>query len=150
MAEACIFHPIVEELPAVSSEYGRLRASDPKQYLERSLDSIAAHVGAMLELQRRGAVTFDYGNNIRRMAADRGVSNAFDIPGFVPEYIRPLFAEGRGPFRWVALSGEPADIAATDEHDDRLIPSPAERHIARSRIDDRPAGPLGPPLARPP
>jgi urocanate hydratase len=69
----------------------------------------------MLELQRRGAIAFDYGNNIRRMAADRGVNDAFAIPGFVPEYIRPLFAEGRGPFRWVALSGDPADIAATDE-----------------------------------
>ena len=99
-----------------------LRASDPKQYLERSLDSIAAHVRAMLELQRRGAVTFDYGNNIRRMAADRGVSDAFDIPGFVPEYIRPLFAEGRGPFRWVALSGQPEDIAVTDELVLRLFP----------------------------
>jgi urocanate hydratase len=96
-------------------EAARLRASDPKQYNERALDSIATHVRAMLELQRRGAIAFDYGNNIRRMAADRGVSDAFRIPGFVPEYIRPLFAEGRGPFRWVALSGEPADIAATDE-----------------------------------
>ena len=68
----------------------------------------------MLDLKRQGAVTFDYGNNIRRFAADRGVSDAFQIPGFVPEYIRPLFCEGRGPFRWVALSGDPADIAATD------------------------------------
>jgi urocanate hydratase len=71
-------------------------------------------VRAMLDLQRMGAVTFDYGNNIRRFAADRGVTDAFRIPGFVPEYIRPLFCEGRGPFRWVALSGEPSDIAATD------------------------------------
>jgi len=93
----------------------KLRTDDPKQYLDRALDSIAVHVNAMLELQRRGAVVFDYGNNIRRMAADRGVSDAFHIPGFVPEYIRPLFAEGRGPFRWVALSGEASDIAATDE-----------------------------------
>jgi urocanate hydratase len=93
----------------------RLRAADPKQYIDRALDSIATHVSAMLELQRRGSIAFDYGNNIRRMAADRGVSDAFAIPGFVPKYIRPLFAEGRGPFRWVALSGEPADIAATDE-----------------------------------
>jgi urocanate hydratase len=96
-------------------EAARLRVSDPKQYIDRALDSMATHVRAMLELQRRGAITFDYGNNIRRMAADRGVSDAFRIPGFVPEYIRPLFAEGRGPFRWVALSGDPADIAATDE-----------------------------------
>ena len=92
-----------------------LRARDPQQYLDRSLDSIAAHVRAMLDLQRAGAVTFDYGNNIRRFAADRGVTDAFRIPGFVPEYIRPLFCEGRGPFRWVALSGEPSDIAATDQ-----------------------------------
>jgi urocanate hydratase len=92
-----------------------LRARDPQQYLDRSLDSIAAHVRAMLELQRAGSVTFDYGNNIRRFAADRGVADAFKIPGFVPEYIRPLFCEGRGPFRWVALSGEPSDIAATDQ-----------------------------------
>jgi urocanate hydratase len=93
----------------------KLRAADPKQYVERALDSIATHVRAMLELKKRGAIAFDYGNNIRRMAADRGVSDAFTIPGFVPEYIRPLFAEGRGPFRWVALSGDAADIAATDE-----------------------------------
>ena len=82
-----------------------------------SLDSMATHVRAMLDLQRAGAVTFDYGNNIRRFAADRGVTDAFRIPGFVPEYIRPLFCEGRGPFRWVALSGEPSDIAATDQAD---------------------------------
>jgi urocanate hydratase len=92
-----------------------LRASDPEGYLNRSLDSIAAHVRAMLDLQRMGAVTFDYGNNIRRFAADRGVTDAFRIPGFVPEYIRPLFCEGRGPFRWVALSGDAADIAVTDQ-----------------------------------
>ncbi len=89
----------------------RLRASDPGEYLKRSLDSIAVHVRAMLDLKRAGAITFDYGNNIRRMAADRGVADAFEIPGFVPEYIRPLFCEGRGPFRWVALSGDPSDIA---------------------------------------
>jgi len=92
-----------------------LRASDPQCYLGRSMDSIAKHVEAMLALRRAGAVTFDYGNNIRRMAADHGVKDAFNIPGFVPEYIRPLFCEGKGPFRWVALSGEPSDIAATDE-----------------------------------
>jgi urocanate hydratase len=92
-----------------------LRKTDPKQYVDHALDSIAAHVRAILELKHRGAIAFDYGNNIRRMAADRGVSDAFTIPGFVPEYIRPLFAQGRGPFRWVALSGDPADITATDE-----------------------------------
>jgi urocanate hydratase len=100
-----------------------LRAADPSEYLERSMDSIAAHVRAMLDLQRLGAVAFDYGNNIRRMAADRGVADAFNIPGFVPEYIRPMFCEGRGPFRWVALSGDPADIAATDNLVCRLFPS---------------------------
>ena len=91
------------------------RARDPQGYMNAALDSIAVHVRAMLDLQRMGAVAFDYGNNIRRFAADRGVTDAFRIPGFVPEYIRPLFCEGRGPFRWVALSGEPADIAATDQ-----------------------------------
>lgn len=100
-----------------------LRASNPQEYVDRALDSIATHVHAMLELKRLGAVAFDYGNNIRRMAADRGVSDAFTIPGFVPEYIRPMFCEGRGPFRWVALSGEPSDIAATDALVCRLFPA---------------------------
>jgi urocanate hydratase len=100
-----------------------LRASDPHQYVERAMDSIAAHVRAMLDLQRMGAIAFDYGNNIRRMAADRGVADAFNIPGFVPEYIRPMFAQGRGPFRWVALSGDPDDIAATDAAVCRLFPT---------------------------
>jgi urocanate hydratase len=92
-----------------------LRKSDPKGYLEKSLDSIARHVDGMLTLQKMGSVTFDYGNNIRTFAFQRGVKNAYDFPGFVPEYIRPLFCEGRGPFRWVALSGEPSDIAVTDD-----------------------------------
>src|SRR5581483_587526 len=92
-----------------------LRRSDPKGYLDRSLDSIARHVEGMLALQKSGSVTFDYGNNIRTFAFERGVKNAYDFPGFVPAYIRPLFCEGRGPFRWVALSGEPSDIAVTDE-----------------------------------
>ncbi|HWR52839.1 MAG TPA: urocanate hydratase [Bryobacteraceae bacterium] len=100
-----------------------LRRADPAAYVDRAMDSMAAHVRAMLDLKRLGAVTFDYGNNIRRMAADRGVSNAFEIPGFVPEYIRPMFCEGRGPFRWVALSGEPSDIAATDAAVCRLFPA---------------------------
>jgi urocanate hydratase len=91
-----------------------LRTSDASEYVRRSIDSMAAHVRAMLELQRRGSVTFDYGNNIRAQAEKGGVTNAFDIPGFVPEYIRPLFCQGKGPFRWAALSGDPADIAATD------------------------------------
>ena len=93
----------------------RLRHERPDEYERRSLDSMAVHVRAMLELKRMGAVTFDYGNNIRRQAQQAGVQNAFDIPGFVPEYIRPLFCEGRGPFRWIALSGDPEDIRRTDD-----------------------------------
>jgi urocanate hydratase len=92
-----------------------LRAKDPKAYLERSLDTMARHVEGMLKLQKMGSVTFDYGNNIRKFAYDHGVKDAFDFPGFVPAYIRPLFCEGRGPFRWAALSGDPADIHATDD-----------------------------------
>jgi urocanate hydratase len=92
-----------------------LRRRDPRAYQERSLDSIARHVEGMLRLQKMGSVTFDYGNNIRTFAFQRGVKNAYDFPGFVPAYIRPLFCEGRGPFRWVALSGEASDIAVTDE-----------------------------------
>src|SRR6266704_3455543 len=92
-----------------------LRKNDPNGYLDRSMDSIARHVEGMLRLQKMGSVTFDYGNNIRTFAFQRGVKNAYDFPGFVPAYIRPLFCEGRGPFRWVALSGDPADIAVTDD-----------------------------------
>jgi urocanate hydratase len=99
-----------------------LRSSDPNQYIERSMRSMATHVEAMLALQKKGAITFDYGNNIRTQAKKAGVENAFDIPGFVPEYIRPLFCEGKGPFRWVALSGDPADIARTDELALELFP----------------------------
>ncbi len=93
---------------------GLLRETSPDEYVRRARTAIAAHVSAMLALQQRGAVTFDYGNNIRAQAQIGGVANAFDIPGFVPEYIRPLFCEGRGPFRWAALSGDPEDIRATD------------------------------------
>jgi urocanate hydratase len=92
-----------------------LRQRDPEEYRRRALDSIAAHVRGMLELQKLGAVTFDYGNNIRTFAFQQGVKDAYDFPGFVPAYIRPLFWEGRGPFRWVALSGEPSDIYRTDQ-----------------------------------
>ena len=91
-----------------------LRSANPQAYIERSLDSMARHVRLMLELQRRRAITFDYGNNLRGQALTRGVENAFDFPGFVPAYIRPLFCEGKGPFRWVALSGDPEDIYTTD------------------------------------
>jgi len=96
-------------------EVAAMRKSDPKGYLERSMDSIALHVEGMLRLQKMGAVTFDYGNNIRTFAFERGVKNAYDFPGFVPAYIRPLFCEGRGPFRWAALSGEASDIHTTDD-----------------------------------
>ncbi len=91
-----------------------LRAANPDEYVARSMQAMGGHVEAMLALQARGAVTFDYGNNIRTQAKKAGVEDAYRIPGFVPEYIRPLFCEGRGPFRWVALSGDPADIHRTD------------------------------------
>lgn len=91
-----------------------LRGADPAEYIRRSVSAMGAHVSAMLDLQARGAMTFDYGNNIRAQAEKAGVTDAFRIPGFVPEFIRPLFCRGKGPFRWAALSGDPADIAATD------------------------------------
>ena len=99
-----------------------LRRSDPAEYVRQAMDSMGIHVRAMLDLKRSGAVTFDYGNNIRAQAKQAGVSDAFEIPGFVPEYIRPQFCEGRGPFRWVALSGEPADIHETDALAAQLFP----------------------------
>ena len=92
-----------------------LRAKNPQEYISRAMDSMAVHVQAMLEFQRRGVVVFDYGNNIRAQAVARGVKNAFDFPGFVPAFVRPLFCTGRGPFRWAVLSGDPADIAKIDE-----------------------------------
>src|SRR3982751_6017538 len=100
-----------------------LRRKNPDEYIERAMQSMGAHVEAMLALQKKGAITFDYGNNIRAQAQKAGIKNAFDIPGFVPEYIRPLFCEGRGPFRWVALSGDPADIARTDKLALELFPT---------------------------
>ena len=93
----------------------KLRENDPDDYMERSFQSMTVHVNAMLELQKMGACTFDYGNNIRGQAQNAGLANAFDIPGFVSEYIRPLFCLGKGPFRWAALSGDPQDIYTTDE-----------------------------------
>ena len=99
-----------------------LRKKNPDEYIERAMQSMAVHVEAMLALQKKGAVTFDYGNNIRAQAKKAGVTNAFDIPGFVLEYIRPLFCEGRGPFRWVALSGDANDIARTDKLALELFP----------------------------
>jgi len=106
-----------------------LRAADPEEYVRRAVASIAAHVRAMLALRQRGAVTFDYGNNIRTVALDAGVADAFEIPGFVPEYIRPLFCEGKGPFRWVALSGDPKDLHRTDRLVRELFPDNA--HLNR-------------------
>ncbi len=96
-------------------EAKRLRSHDPKKYIGLSLDSMVKHARLMIELQKKGSVTFDYGNNLRGQAFARGLKNAFDIPGFVPAYIRPLFCEGKGPFRWAALSGDPQDIFETDK-----------------------------------
>jgi urocanate hydratase len=103
----------------------RLRSADPEEYRRRAIASMGAHVRAMLALKRRGAVTFDYGNNLRAGAVQAGVADAFDIVGFVPLYIRPLFCEGKGPFRWAALSGDPADIAETDRTILELFPENA-------------------------
>jgi urocanate hydratase len=110
-------------------ELERLRASDPARYIELSYRTMAEHVRAMLELQRRGALTFDYGNNLRGQAKKAGVADAFTIGGFVPLYIRPLFCEGKGPFRWAALSGEPDDILETDRALLELFPE--DRSLAR-------------------
>jgi urocanate hydratase len=119
-------------------EAEELRTQDPKAYVERSMESMARHVEAMLALKRAGAVAFDYGNNIRKQAFDAGAKDAFEIPGFVPEYIRPLFCEGKGPFRWVALSGDAEDIRRTDDLALELFPEDRtlERwmRLARERV----------------
>ncbi|RLD08007.1 MAG: urocanate hydratase [Chloroflexota bacterium] len=107
----------------------KLRESDPDEYRRRSKASMVVHVQAMLDLQKRGAEVFDYGNNIRQQAYNQGLENAFDFPGFVPAYIRPLFCEGKGPFRWVALSGDPEDIYRTDEAILELFPE--DEHLTR-------------------
>jgi urocanate hydratase len=116
----------------------QLRSSDPKTYIARSIESMAIHVQAMLDMQEGGAVTFDYGNNIRTMAFEGGVKNAYNFPGFIPAYIRPMFAEGRGPFRWAALSGNPKDIALTDDLVLELFPHDQVLnrwiHLARDRV----------------
>jgi urocanate hydratase len=115
-----------------------LRLQDPEAYAQKSLQSIARHVEAMLAFQRNGAEVFDYGNNLRQRAYDQGVKNAFDFPGFVPAYIRPLFCLGKGPFRWVALSGDPEDIYRTDEAIANLFPEDDHLHrwlrLARERV----------------
>lgn len=110
----------VPEMPLDAAN--SLRLSDPSEYQARSMEAMARHVQAMLEFQKRGAIVFDYGNNLRQRAFDAGVANAFEYPGFVPAYIRPLFCEGKGPFRWVALSGDPQDIYRTDEAILELFP----------------------------
>jgi urocanate hydratase len=105
------------------------RKADPATYLKHSLSSMAKHVEALLEMKKRGTIVFDYGNNLRGFAKEGGAENAFDIPGFVPEYIRPLFCEGKGPFRWAALSGNPKDIAVTDQALLELFPQ--DKNLAR-------------------
>ncbi len=117
-----------------------MRESSPEMYVERSFETMARHMRAMIELQRRGAVTFDYGNNLRGQARDHaGVKNAFDVGGFVPLFIRPLFCEGKGPFRWAALSGDPSDLFATDEAILELFPHDAALHrwirMAQKRVE---------------
>ncbi|MGA3047525.1 MAG: urocanate hydratase [Terracidiphilus sp.] len=120
------------------SEAAELRQRDPQEYVRRSTETMVIHVDAMLAMQRAGAIAFDYGNNIRRFACDAGCADAFLIPGFVPEYIRPLFCTGQGPFRWVALSGDPKDIDRTDELALELFPDneilKRWLHLARGRF----------------
>ena len=119
-------------------EAEKLRASDPAEYERRSMKSMARHVEAMLAFQQHGAEVFDYGNNLRQRAYDAGVSEAFEFPGFVPAYIRPLFCQGKGPFRWVALSGDPEDIYRTDEAVKALFPRDEHLHrwlrMAREKV----------------
>lgn len=133
-------HDVLSYIPVGLSvqEAEKLRESDPQEYARRSMQSMARHVEAMLEFQKKGAEVFDYGNNIRQRAFEAGVKEAFNFPGFVPAYIRPLFCEGKGPFRWVALSGDPQDIYATDEAVMELFPHDEHLHrwlrLAREKI----------------
>lgn len=117
----------VPEMPL--EEASQLRVANSEEYQRRSMQAMAKHVDAMLSFQKKGSVVFDYGNNLRQRAYDAGVKNAFDYPGFVPAYIRPLFCEGKGPFRWVALSGDPKDLYRTDEAILELFPE--NEHLAR-------------------
>ena len=132
--------PLVGYLPErlTIAEANVLRESNPKQYIDLAYDAMAEHVRLMLYMQQQGAITFDYGNNLRARAQERGVQNAFDFPGFVPAYIRPLFCEGKGPFRWAALSGDPQDIAETDKVILELFPENTSLHrwirMAQERI----------------
>jgi urocanate hydratase len=133
-------HDVLMYIPAGMSvaEADELREKDPAEYSRRSMQSMARHVEAMLDFQRAGAEVFDYGNNLRQRAFDFGVKEAFSFPGFVPAYIRPLFCEGKGPFRWVALSGDPEDIYATDETVMQLFPEDPHLHrwlkLAREKV----------------
>ena len=133
-------HDVLMYVPSGLSvaEADDLRRNDPEKFARRSMQSMARHVEAMLEFQRRGAEVFDYGNNLRQRAYDEGVTDAFEFPGFVPAYIRPLFCEGKGPFRWVALSGDPQDIYQTDEAVMELFPEDEHLHrwlrMAREKI----------------
>ena len=124
-------HDVMSYVPAGLSleDADKLRWTEAQEYEKRSLESMSAHIRAMLEFQRRGAEVFDYGNNLRQRAFDNGVKDAFNFPGFVPAYIRPLFCEGKGPFRWVALSGDPEDIYRTDEAIIELFPK--DEHLKR-------------------
>jgi len=123
-------HDIYSYVPAGLSveEADELRQSDPEEYARRSVASMMVHIQAMLDFQKRGAEVFDYGNNLRQRAYEGGIKNAFDFPGFVPAYIRPLFCEGKGPFRWVALSGDPEDIYRTDEAIMEMFPEDDHLH----------------------
>lgn len=123
--------PLNGYVPAgmTTAEADKLRKNDPEKYTKLSYKTMASHVEAMLEFQKRGSHVFDYGNNLREGAKNHGVANAFDFPGFVPAYIRPLFCEGSGPFRWVALSGDPEDIRTTDEELKKLFPDNKKLHL---------------------
>jgi len=133
-------HDVLDYVPHGLSleEAHDLRNSEPEQYSKRSMESMARHVEAMLAFQRQGAEVFDYGNNLRQRAFDAGVKDAFEYPGFVPAYIRPLFCEGKGPFRWVALSGDPDDIYRTDDAIMDLFPDDEHLHrwlqLAREKV----------------
>ena len=133
--------PLIGYIPRGLSlkEADKLRTSNKSEYLKRSYDSMAKHVHLMLQLKDKGAITFDYGNNLRAMAKESGVENAFDFPGFVPAYVRPLFCEGKGPFRWAALSGDPNDIYETDKVILDLFPEDKALHrwinMAQERVE---------------
>jgi urocanate hydratase len=133
-------HDVLMYVPAglSVSQADQLRINNPGDYHRRSMQSMARHVQAMLEFKRKGSEVFDYGNNLRQRAYDEGVTDAFEFPGFVPAYIRPLFCEGKGPFRWVALSGDPEDIFRTDEAIIELFPEDTHLHrwlkMAREKV----------------